>query len=584
MQPSTTDDRPPTIEADDLSRVRELLLGAEYDDLIALKNLINDPAAFSSKLSTVISEAMSQRFQQDESLAEVLAPAIQGAIQQSIVSNPHAVAESLYPIMGPAIRKSISETLSQMLSNMNQLLEQSLSPKSIGWRIDAWRSGRSYSEIVLMNTMEYQVEQVFLIHSESSLLIQHKVADMAITKDPDMVSSMLSAIQDYIHDSFSGNEDEILNSMQMGDLTVIIEKGPRAILAAVVRGKVPENLKTLFAESLEDIHKRCGNTLVEYSGDPDDFLNLEPILEKCLTFQMRDSNKQKKIKIPWFALVGILFVVVAVSYSYYQRSLLADWRYTAVKNLEVEPGLVVINSHVSEGGRLLIRGLRDPLSKPPELVAIKNLPHEIDVDFDFQGYISVEPDILTRRANKLFSPPLGAALIVNETTLVATGEAELQWVDELQNKWSSIYGIEQLDDSALIRIDPVFVEMVAAKTFIESTIFSFELSAVELVGDDIHLEALAAKIIRLYELYKLDDDGYKIEVQVIGSTDQSGTKSGNLGVARQRASNLYTKLLVLNVPRESMSFHAMQELPEFDNELQKRQVVFKVVGMMKEHK
>jgi len=583
MQPSMIDDSPTTMEADDLSRVRELLLGAEYDDLIALKNLINDPAAFSGKLSTVISEAMSQRLQQDESLADVLAPAIQGAIQQSIVSNPHAVAESLYPIMGPAIRKSISETLAQMLSNMNQLLEQSLSPKSIGWRIDAWRSGRSYSEIVLMNTMEYQVEQVFLIHSESSLLIQHTVADMAITKDPDMVSSMLSAIQDYIHDSFSGNEDETLNSMQMGDLTVIIEKGPRAILAAVVRGKVPENLKTLFAESLEHIHKRCGNTLIDYSGDSDDFSHLEPILEKCLTFQMRDNNKQKKIKIPWFALVGILFVVVAVSYSYYKSSLLADWRYTAVKNLEIEPGLVVINSHVSEDGRLLIRGLRDPLSKPPELVAINNLPHEIDVDFDFQGYISVEPDILARRANKLLSPPLGVFLNVKETTLIATGEAEIQWVDELQSNWSSIYGIEQLDDSALIRIDPIAIEMSSVKKIIESKQFSFELSAVEPVDGDKYLEVLAAKIIRLHELSKLDEYNDQFAVQIIGSTDKSGTKSDNLRIARERAENIYIKLLMLNVPREAMRFYAMQELQGFNNAQQKRQVVFKVVGIMKEH-
>jgi OOP family OmpA-OmpF porin len=394
---------------------------------------------------------------------------------------------------------------------------------------------------------------------------------------------MLSAIQDYIHDSFSGNEDETLNSMQMGDLTVIIEKGPRAILAAVVRGKVPENLKTLFAESLEYIHKRCGNTLIDYSGDSDDFSNLEPILEKCLTFQMRDNNKQKRIKIPWFALVGIFFVVVAASYSYYQNSLLADWRYTAIKNLETEPGLVVINSHVSEDGRLLIRGLRDPLSKPPELVAINNLPHEIDVDFDLQGYISVEPDILARRANKLLSPPSGVVLSVKETTLIATGEGEIQWVDELQSNWSSIYGIEQLDDSALISIDPVLVEMLATKEFIESEVFSFELSATEFVGEDIRLEVLAKKIIKLYELFSLDDYGYKIEVQVIGSTDKSGTKIGNLRVARQRAKNFYAELLELRVPKESISFHAMQELQQVSSVLQERQVVFRVIGLMQEH-
>jgi OOP family OmpA-OmpF porin len=75
--------------------------------------------------------------------------------------------------MGPAIRKSISETMQQMLENLNQLLEESLSPKSLRWRFDAWRTGRSYSELVLLNTLEFSVEQVFLIHRKTSLLIHH---------------------------------------------------------------------------------------------------------------------------------------------------------------------------------------------------------------------------------------------------------------------------------------------------------------------------------------------------------------------------------------------------------------------------
>lgn len=572
------------MESDELSRIRTLLLGAEYEDLLALNHLLNDPVAFSHKLSTVISEAMSQRFQQDESLVEVLAPAIQGAIDQSIVNNPQAIAESLYPIMGPAIRKSISETLSQMLSNMNQLLEQSLSPKSIGWRIDAWRSGRSYSEIVLMNTMEYQVEQVFLIHAETSLLIQHKVADMAVTKDPDMVSSMLSAIQDYIHDSFSSTEGDVLNSMQMGDLTVIIEKGPRAILAAVVRGRVSESLKALFIESLEDVHKRCGHTLVDYSGDSDDFLHLEPILEKCLTSEIRDHDNDKKIKIPWFALAGIFIGVIVMSYHYYQRSLLMNWQHIAIDNIQAEPGLVVIASDVLDDGRLFIRGLRDPLSQSPEWVAINNLPHKIDIEFDFQGYISVEPDILARRAQKLLTPPLGVFLTVNESTLVATGEAEHQWVDDLQYAWPAIHGIEALDYSALVSVDPVFTEMMAAKKMIESAVFDFAISEIEPIAENLSLKVLADNIIRLHELSELEGNGHKIEVQVIGSTDSSGTKIGNLLIARQRAENIYTKLLVLNVPPESMDVHAMQELSMFDSAERQRQVVFNVVGIIKEHK
>ena len=160
----------------------------------------------------------------------------------------------------------------------------------------------------------------------------------------------------------------------------------------------------------------------------------------------------------------------------------------------------------------------------------------------------------------------------------------MQWVDGLQRHWSSIYGIERLDDSALVSIDSVLVEMTSAKTFIESKIFEFELSASEPFSEGINLEILAAKMIRLYELSQLDSHNHKhkIEVQIIGSTDVSGTKTANLKIATQRAENIYIKLLLLNVPVELIHFYAMQEFPEFDDSAQQRQVVFRVVGMLKE--
>lgn len=113
--------------------------------------------------------------------------------------------------------------MAQTLETFNQLLEQSLSPRSIRWRFDAWRTGRKYSEVVLMKTLVYQVEQVFLIHRETSLLLQHVVSKNAIVKDPDMVSSMLSAIQDFMADSFT--DESSLNALRLGELSVLIEQG-----------------------------------------------------------------------------------------------------------------------------------------------------------------------------------------------------------------------------------------------------------------------------------------------------------------------------------------------------------------------
>ena len=56
---------------------------------------------------------------------------------------------------------------------------------------------------MLKHTLVYRVEHVFLIHRHTSLLIAHAASQDATSQDPQLVSSMLAAIQDFVRDSFS---------------------------------------------------------------------------------------------------------------------------------------------------------------------------------------------------------------------------------------------------------------------------------------------------------------------------------------------------------------------------------------------
>ena len=208
----------------ELAQLKQILLGDEYEQLLALKDKFNNDKAFTALVANVVAEALKVRNEKDGRIDEVLAPTIDKALAGSINQDPKKLAESLYPIMGPAIRKSISETLQQMLENFNHLLEDSFSPKALRWRFDAWRTGTPYSEFIMLQTLDYQVEQVFLIHKESSLLIQHHFSDLVETQDPDMVSGMFSAIQDFIEDSFSTQEQDKLDTLRLGELSVLLTR------------------------------------------------------------------------------------------------------------------------------------------------------------------------------------------------------------------------------------------------------------------------------------------------------------------------------------------------------------------------
>src|SRR5262245_50811213 len=170
-----------------------------------------------------------------------LTPPVERAITASVRKNPGPLADALFPVMGPAIRKAVNAALAGMVDGLNRTLEHSLSWRSLAWRVEALRTGRSFGEVMLAHTLVYRVEQLFLIESTSGLLLQHLAPGTDGVRDADMVSGMLTAIRDFVKDSFGVAGDDALEGLKVGELSIWIEQGPRAVLAGVVRGVAPRS-------------------------------------------------------------------------------------------------------------------------------------------------------------------------------------------------------------------------------------------------------------------------------------------------------------------------------------------------------
>ena len=100
------------------------------------------------------------------------------------------------------IRKAIAETMAALVRSINSAVEHSLSPRGIKWRIESWRTGVPYAQVVIKHALIYRVEQAFLIHAETGLLLAHATAPGLQVPDADLISGMLTAIQDFVSDSF----------------------------------------------------------------------------------------------------------------------------------------------------------------------------------------------------------------------------------------------------------------------------------------------------------------------------------------------------------------------------------------------
>src|SRR3712207_4891227 len=194
----------------ELEELRRLLLSREREQLRELRTQITDKERRSQDVAAILPEAVKLSRERGEELSRALRPAVESSVKESIEQRPGTFIDALHPIIGPIVRRSIAESLRRLLQSLNQTLEHTFSWQGLKWRFEALRTGKSFAEVVMLRSLVYRVEQLFLIHRDTSMSLLHVTADPSIGKDSDMVAGMLSAIQDFARDSFQVGADSSL--------------------------------------------------------------------------------------------------------------------------------------------------------------------------------------------------------------------------------------------------------------------------------------------------------------------------------------------------------------------------------------
>lgn len=448
-------------EDDALVELRRLILGTMESDLAKLQLRLDDPDLRASELSHVLPEAIINRSSRDDSLVTALTPTVEKSVRFSIKGNLKAFADALFPVMGPAIRKAISEALRTMLESLNQALDKSFSMQGIKWRLEALRSRKPFSEIVLLHSIVYRVEQVFLIHKKTGLLLQHVVRAETDLQDADMVSSMLTAIRDFVADSFKVNEDEGLETIRVGELTVWIEQGPLAIVAVVIRGNASGSLRLVIQETLENFHSAYAEILESFDGDTAPFEAARPALESCLLSQYK--LERNKFSPALLCSVGVISLALLVWIGFLIHDHLR-WKDLLTK-LNTQDGIVVTKAE-KENGKYVIRGLRDELAVDPSSLLDQAQIKPDQVSFQWTPYQALSEQFVLKRAGQILRPPDTVSLRLNKGILVAEGTASHGWVMDASRLVRAMPGVEKLDTNKLIESD--LEEINAFNNYIES--------------------------------------------------------------------------------------------------------------------
>jgi OOP family OmpA-OmpF porin len=569
-----------------LNELRRLLVGHEIEVLGRLQEVVEDPEQLGAAVGRVLPTAIASS---DARLGEVLAPALEKATASSIRNDPRALIDILYPVIVPAIRRSVGDSIDNTFQSLNESLRQSLTWRGLRWRFEAWRTGRTFAEVVLNHTLIYQVEHVFLIHNHSGLLISHVAAEDAASQDPQLVSSMLTAIQDFVRDSFKGDAQQGVDTLRLGDLRLWCEPGQYAMLVAVIRGNPPEELRNKLRDALTHIHEERRQILETFDGDSSGLADIEAHLAECAALRQQGLDTRKK-GFPWyvFALAMLILAGMAgvgvwrwevaqqqaqerariAAEEARQHAAEAERRAAELKRwsdyidrLQAQPGIVVTES-AERDGKFIVAGLRDPLAADPLAILRQAGVDMARVTSRWQPYQSLEPEFVLKRLQVSLSPPPSVTLSIAGNRIVATGSATPLWISRARQTARLMpAGGPQFDYSQVQDIAEGLLGNL--RRAIQSFEIRFDTNeSLPAPGQDAVLDHLAASINELTGLAA--SLRMRARIRLTGHSDDTGPGTYNLSLSIARAGAVLARLKKRGVAADLITIGGAGQLDPLD--------------------
>ena len=278
-------------EADrSLDELRQVLFRAEQNEMASLRrevqalksrvqfleSMLLENGDRALAVGTVLPDTF-ESVDNPERLSLAMKPTAVRAIHHSARDESDELAVALYPVLGPAVRKMIANLLS-------------FGPPDGG---------------------TFVVEQVLLIERESGLLLAATAID-GNTEESDIVSGMLDAIGNFVQEAFDAPEHDGLQDLRVGNISVLVEWGPRAVLASVVKGVPDDAYRIRAAELLEQIPRDFDADFSGPVGVTESLDQAVPLLQDLQGGATPAAAGQSKVALIVLALVLIAIVIALI--------------------------------------------------------------------------------------------------------------------------------------------------------------------------------------------------------------------------------------------------------------------------------
>lgn len=532
MTRQAADAEPSGADAEEqLTQLRRLIGGVDRERVQELARHVEDPAVVTADVARVLPQSIVLRASQDDRLASALYPTVEGAMRASVKRNPKVLIDVIFPVLGPAIRKAVRESIAGLVQAINRNVESTFTLRGLKWRLEAWRTGRSLGEVLLSKSLVYRVEQVFFLHGETGILLCHASVPEAVgTENADVISSMLTALQDFVRDSFGMEAGEGLDQFRAGERIILVERGPRGVVAASVLGDPTPAVAASLTRVVEELHEGFGAQLRKFQGDTAPFVGSRPTLETCFLEERKVVRRSVLVPIVLSAASVVAGVWILVQFF---NNLSADRQFEKYRALlEAEPGYLIVHAE-EDGDRYRVLGLRDPQAQDPLRLMERAGLEPGSVDSRWVPWHSQHAAFVLTRVRSALSLGDGVRM-----TLTEDGALEIAG-DLTPAQRSGIPLLASLTPSVreviLRGTGPVGATLLRAHAAeVEATVFTFAERETALGAGGLQQARALNEVLRDLDRAAADL-GHQVTVTFLGYTSRTGDPGTNRRLSVERA-------------------------------------------------
>lgn len=543
---------------------------------------------------SVLSEALHERQRRDNSIVSVIQPLVERSVETSVSQHGEKLTTILYPLVGSMVRKSISAFLNQFVEKTNTLIENAVSIRGLKLRLEAWRAGIPFSRYILLKSYQYRVDTLLLIHRETGTLLNIVAEDAESKDNADLVSAMLTAINDFVSDSFLHHENEQqLDEIKTADLTLYVSHGPSALLVASSQGTIPYDKRVRFSEALEQIHGIFSKELIDFGGDSSVFEAADSILQNCMFNEKKaDAIEKKKPWMGYIALASSVAFVIWVGVLLFQAQAVKS----KLQSLETEPGIVITKLDIENFNDVHISLMRDPLavkiedwlekeSLEDENIVVHETPfqslekHILDgyLDAFIKQYPDINFEIRESNTNQSVSQELFLFGSLSSTSIEEFLQRLLlvPGINRYTLNYSQLELTEiELDSATKLNMKQAMFERLIGNLSGFQIDFDVNNTSLDTLQKE-KLKSLSKTLIHLKQL--ASELNIDTNIMIIGTSDSIGQTSKNIELSRSRADTVKSHLIQLGVDRAFLFATGIGEVVLSSSGVTTRKVVFTVM-------